>query len=205
MNHHPPDLEALLTGGGPRDRERLRRAHDLLLRAGQPPKMPPSLSEPPPVAVRVLRPTHASAGRSTRAWALIAPAAATIVVAAGAGAYLSTRQTTSVHFTLAMHATAAAPGAFAVLRVGGRDRSGNWPITLRVRGLPALPRGSFYAMYLTDKGRIVGSCGVFRTSGRPTVVELNAPYTLSEYSGWLIRREYANERPSPPLLVTQPA
>lgn len=205
MNRHAPDLESLLDGKGPRDRERLHRAHDLLLRAGPPPDMPPSLSEPPRTAVHVLRRAPVQARRRTRAWALIAPAAAVSLLAAGVGAYLSIRQPTSVHSTFAMRATAAAPGAFAVLRVGATDRSGNRPITLHVRGLPALPRGSFYEMYLTNKGRLVGSCGVFRTSGGPTVVELNAPYTLGEYSGWLIRRQSTDEPPSPALLLTQPA
>jgi len=201
---YTPDLNPLLDSGRPRDRERLRRAHDLLLQAGPLPELPPSLHEPPRVGVRVLRPSRVSARRRTRAWPLIAPAAAAIVLAAGTGAYLSGQQTSSIPTTVVMRATVAAPGASAVLRVGARDRSGNLPITLRVRGLPLLPRGSFYEMYLTDDGLLVGSCGVFRTNGGPTVVELNAPYRLGEYSGWVIRREHA-QPPSSPLLISQPA
>ena len=134
---------------------------------------------------------------------MLLPAGAALALAAGTAVYLSNRQDDSVHTSVAMHATAAAPRASAVLTVGGRDRSGNWSITLHVRGLPALPRGSVYEMYVTDEDRLVGSCGVFRTDGKPTVVEFNVPYTLADDSGWLIRREQPHRPPSAPLLTTQ--
>ncbi len=104
-----------------------------------------------------------------------------------------------------MHATAAAPRATATVRVGSRDRAGNWPITLRVRGLPRLPRGGYYEMFLTDKGRPVASCGRFRTDGGTTVVRLNAPFRLGEYSGWTITRGGPHRPQSQPLLTTTPA
>lgn len=195
------DLESLLDGVGLPDRNRFLRTHDLLLEAGPLPELPASLSKPPPVAVRVLRPLPTSAQPRTRA--LIAPLAAALALAAGAGIYVATRTSDSILTTVTMHATAAAPGASAVVRVGARDRSGNLPITLRVRGLPALPAGSVYEMYLTDKGRVVGSCGVFNSNGRWTVVKLNAPYRVGEYSGWLIRSERAHRPSSPPLLTTE--
>ena len=103
---------------------------------------------------------------------------------------------------VAMRATAAAPQARATLRIGDADDAGNWPMTLSVRGLPRLPAGGYYEMFLTEKGRVVGSCGTFRTTAGTTVVQLNDPYPLGEYSRWVIRREQRTGAPSRPLLTT---
>ena len=48
-----PDFDELVgTDLGPEERERLRRAHDLLIAAGPPPELPPALADPtgPPKA-----------------------------------------------------------------------------------------------------------------------------------------------------------
>jgi anti-sigma-K factor RskA len=203
MNSHntPTDFDSLLDGHlTGRERDRLRRAHDALLRAGPLPELPASLQHAPAVSVRTLR---LSPSARPRRRALVAAIAATLALAAAAAGYLLTaRPAETFKGTAAMHATAEAPGASGALRIGARDRAGNWPIVLRVRGLPALPAGSYYEMYLTDKGRLVGSCGAFKTDGGTTTVKLNVPYRLSEYSGWLIRRDHTGRPPSPPLLTT---
>lgn len=201
MNKHGTDLDSLLDAHiSERDRHRLKRVHDALLRAGPLPELPASLQQPPPVAIRRL-PAPPPARPSRRV--LIAALAATLgLAAAGASYFFTTRPAETIQSTAAMHATVAAPGASGVLRVGARDRAGNSPIVLRVRGLPTLPAGSYFDMYLTDKGRLVGSCGTFKTDGGTTVVRLNVPYRLGEYSGWMIRREHAHRPPSPPLLTT---
>lgn len=203
MNKHrtQTDFDSLLdTDVSERERDRLRRAHDALLRAGPLPELPASLQQPPPVAIRRL-PVPPPAQPSRRV--LIAALAATLgLAAAGAGYLLTTGPAETIQGTAAMHATAIAPGATGVLRIGARDRADNYPIVLRVRGLPTLPAGSYYDMYLTDKGRLVGSCGTFNTDGGTTIVHLNVRYRLGEYSGWLIRREHAHQPPSLPLLTT---
>jgi hypothetical protein len=203
MNKHSTkkDFHSLLdTQISERDRDRLMRIHDALLRAGPLPELPASLQQPPPVAIRRLSvPPPARPRRRV----LIAALAATLgLAAAGAGYLFTTGPTETIQGAAAMHATAAAPSAKGVLRIGARDRAGNYPIVLRVRGLPTLSTGSYYDMYLTDKGRLVGSCGTFKTDGGTTVVRLNVPYRLGEYSGWMIRREHAHQPPSPPLLTT---
>jgi hypothetical protein len=203
MKHQgtPSDFDSLLAPHiSERERQRLKRAHDALLRAGPLPELPASLQQPPPVAIRRL-PVPQPARPSRRM--LIAAFAATLgLAAAGAGYLFTTGPAETIPGTAAMHATATAPGASGVLRIGARDRAGNWPIVLRVRGLRTLPAGSYYDMYLTDKGRLVGSCGTFKTDGGTTIVRLNVPYRLGEYSGWMIRREHAHQPPSPPLLTT---
>jgi hypothetical protein len=148
------DFDSLLdTRVSERERERLRRAHDALLRAGPLPELPASLQQPPPVAIRRL-PVPSPARPNRRV--LIAALAATLgLAAAGAGYLLTTGPAETIQGTAAMHATAIAPGARGVLRIGARDRAGNYPIVLRVRGLPSLPAGSYYDMYLTDKDSLV--------------------------------------------------
>jgi hypothetical protein len=203
VNRHSTqtDFDSLLdTHVSDRDRERLRRAHDALLRAGPLPELSVALQQPPPVAIRRLplpSPTH-----PRRRVVVTALAAALALTAAGAGYLLTTGPAETIQTTATMHATAMAPGATGVLRISARDRAGNGPIVLRVRGLPNLQRGSYYDMYLTNKGRLVGSCGTFKTDGGTTIVRLNVPFRLGEYSGWMIRREHPHQPPSPPLLTT---
>jgi hypothetical protein len=182
-----------------RDRDQLTRAHAALLRAGPLPELPPSLRQPPAVAVRRLRvPPPARPRRHL----LIAAAATLALAAAGAAFLAASRSTETAQGAVAMHATAAAPGASAILRIGARDRADNWPLTLRVRGLPVLPTGSYYEVYLTSKGRLVAGCGAFRTDGGTTVIHFNVPYALDEYSGWIITRRRPDQPPRVPLLTT---
>ena len=197
-----PDLEALLEAKptGRRERELIRRGHAALLAAGPLPELPAALRHPPQVTMRRLPvPTRARPRRR----AIVAAAAAALVAAAAGAAYvIADRSAGPVQNPVALHATAAAPDARGTLRIGARDHAGNASLTLRVRGLPALPAGSYYRMYLTNKGRLVGSCGTFHTDGGETVVHLNVPYKLGEYSGWLIKREHLGQQPSAPLLTT---
>jgi len=53
-----------------------------------------------------------------------------------------------------------------------------------------------------NKGRLVGGCGAFKTDGGASVIHLNAPYELGEYSGWTITRQRPHQPPSAPLLTT---
>jgi hypothetical protein len=92
--------------------------------------------------------------------------------------------------------------AHATLQIGARDAAVNWVLTLRVRGLPPVSAGSYYEMYLTNKGRITVGCGTFKTDPGTTVVRFNVPFRLYEYSGWVIRSEPPHRRPGPTLLTT---
>ncbi len=184
---------------GQRERDRIRRAHHALVAAGPLPELPASLHDAPRVGVRRLPALKHPRSRHV----LAAFATATVLVAGGAGYFLSHRAAEPSSRLVAMRATAAAPGARAMLRIGARDRAGNASITLRVRGLPELPRDSQYRMYLTDRDRIVALCGSFRTDGGETVVRFDVPYSFGEYNGWLIRREHDGRQQSPPLLTSE--
>ena len=178
-----PRFEELAEGGD----ERLRHVHEMLVAAGPPPELPPSLahapgSEPEP-GVRLMP--------RRRLGAALVLAAALALASFGAGYLLSARTGPDAgfheDFALTMVGTSAARGAGATLLVGEIDEAGNWPMQMTVRGLPTLPQGERYELLLTRDGTPVVSCGTFVVDGE-TAVFLNAPYKLRQYSGWVVTR-----------------
>jgi hypothetical protein len=198
----PPDFDELFGGEelSPDERARLRRAHDLLVRAGPPAELPPTLAEPPQTraSVRFLP-------RRRRIAALLV-AAALLLVAFGGGylvAHHGRDSSPAVAFTVKMHGTARAPEAVASLQVLEKDAAGNWPMLMRVRGLETLPKGEYYELFLTRKGKLGPACGTFRVDGGTTEVPLNAPYRLKQFDGWVVTRHVDGRRvANEPLLTT---
>jgi hypothetical protein len=203
MSERGPDLDRLIGRDVPgRERERLARVHEALVQAGPPPGLPASLSPPPDLALRRV-PVAPRARPRRRALLAAAAAAAILVLVGGSSAYLLVRGSEEgPRRVVAMRGTRAAPAARATVRVGARDAAGNWMLTLRVSGLPRATAGGYYEMYLTSRGRIVVGCGTFKTDPGTTVVRFNVPFRLTEYSGWVIRRERAGRPPGPTLLAT---
>jgi hypothetical protein len=201
MSEHGRDLDRLIGRDVPgRERERLARVHEALVQAGPPPGLPASLSPPPDLALRRVPVTPRARPRRR---SLLAAAAAILVLVGGSSLYLLARGSEEgPRRVVAMRGTGAAPAARATVRVGARDAAGNWMLTLRVRGLPRVTAGGYYEMYLTTRGRIVVGCGTFKTDPGTTVVRFNVPFRLTEYSGWVIRREQAGRPPGPTLLTT---
>ena len=76
--------------------------------------------------------------------------------------------------------------AEATIDLLAKDAAGNWPMTLSVSGLPALPKGSTYTLWLTKDGKLAESCGSFVVAGGTTEVPLNAPYPLKKFDGWVV-------------------
>lgn len=164
-----PDFDELVGDDlEPRERERLRRAHDALLAAGPPPDLPASLARPP-------------ARRRARPVLLPLAAALALAVAFAGGWFASSAADEDPQFTLGMQGTAAAPAAAADLAVYPIDSAGNWPMAMTISGLP----DGLYELVLTRDGKPVASCGLFLVHGR-TVTLLNAPYRLREYDGWAV-------------------
>jgi hypothetical protein len=168
--------------------ERLRRAHELLVAAGPPPELTPELERAPvpgreaPSNVEGLPSRHRG-----RVLALaLGFAAVTLVVGYLFGARNDNFNT---DFTVRMEATAAAPAASAIIDVGEIDDSGNWPLRMKVRGLPEQPERAYYELFLTRKGKPAASCGTFRVHEGTTEVRLNAPYRFSRYDGWIVRAD----------------
>lgn len=185
---NPPDLRELVGDDVPAEElERLGRVHELLVRAGPPPELPGELAEPP-------EPDSTVALLPRRHWRPLAALAAALALAAFGAGWLAASardsgggETFAIDFRVPLQGTPAAPKAVASLAVGERDEAGNWPMAMTVRGLPELPEGRHYELWLTRDGKIAAYCGRFRTEAN-TVAYLNAPYRLRSYDGWVVTR-----------------
>ena len=197
MTHRPPEFDDLVGGDDldPGERARLRRVHDLLVAAGPPAELPPALaaSEHREAAVVPFR------RPSRRRQGVAAVLAAALAVAAfGVGYFVGDRtgeSSAEPEFVLPM----TGDGASASLAVFPLDEAGNWPMKMTVVGLPPLPPGQRYELWLTKQGRLAESCGRFVVvaEGR-TIVALNAPYRLRAFDGWVVTKAGSEE----PLLHT---
>ena len=191
-----PDFDELI-GGEPTgaERERLRRAHELLLAAGPPVELPPEIESGPTLAMTLGRPPR----QGRRRLALLA-AAAIAVGAVFLGGYIVGNRNTggpeAVARTIDLQGTSAAPDGIASLRVRPQDASGNLPMTLSVTGLPSLPAHDYYAVYLVRNGKPWAPCGWFVVSGphAGTTVQLNAPYELQPGDTWVVTEQTAGNR-----------
>jgi hypothetical protein len=170
-----PDFDDLIGDGvEPSERERLRRAHEALLVAGPPSELPAGLARP--------------RGPARRQRPVLLLAAAVAVAAAFFGGWLAGGAGgEDADFSLAMEGTAPARAATATLDVFPIDEAGNWPMKMRISGLP----DGRYELVLTRAGSPVVSCGFFLVHG-PTEATLNAPYKLKTYDGWAVVRPGSN-------------
>ncbi len=196
MTGTAPDFDDLVgTDLESSERQRLLRVHDLLIAAGPPPELSSSVAvvrEPAGAKVVALR-----RSRVTRAVALAA-AIGLLVFAVGflAGDRANDLGTERV---IAMTGTEQAGGAHALLEVFEADPAGNWPMEIRVTGLPPSASGKQYELWLTRGDQLAAACGSFLVEpDGTTVVPLNAPYKLREFDGWVVVEEGSQT----PLLTT---
>jgi hypothetical protein len=192
----PPDFDDLVGRDLPADElERLRRVHDLLVEAGPPPELPEGLQPVPDEERANVYPLFPK-----RRWAAAAALAAALAAAAfGIGYLVGDRDATAEPArVVAMSGTPEASAARASLAVFDVDEAGNWPMELTVRGLPPLPAGNRYELWLTRGGELAESCGVFVAGPGTTVVPLTAPYELRDFDGWVVTRQGSTE----PVLTT---
>ena len=160
----------------PRERERLRRVHELLLAV-----------EPPPDVSRAVPPVVAPQ-RERRVRPLALLAAALAIAAFGAGWLVGGREPAPER-VIAMSGVGAERDATASIRLLPEDDAANWPMRVLVRGLePSRDRDDFYELWLTDDGKPVASCGRFLVGDGLTKVTLSVPYALRRYDGWIITR-----------------
>jgi hypothetical protein len=180
-----PNFDDLVGGDlDPEERARLLRVHDLLVAAGPPPELPPSLAEPSRTKDAEVVPFF-----NRRRHAAVAVLAAALAVVLFGGGYLVGHRGGGFQTerSIPMRPTAAAPtGAVASIALGPEDDAGNWPMLVRVANLAKLPAGGYYALWLTRDGRPVAPCGTFVVAGRETEVSLNAPYQLRRFDGWVL-------------------
>jgi len=172
------------------EREQLRHVHDLLVRAGPPPELPPELEAGPNLQMTMARRRQRA---KKRGMLLLAAALVAVLVFIGgyaAGNGQKGSRGANPVTTLNLKGTTIAPNAKASLEVW-HPRDGNWPMTLSVVGLAQLPSRRYYEVYVVRGGKILGSCGVFRVNQtrNPVVVTLNAPYPLQKGDSWVVTRQ----------------
>ena len=191
-----PEFDDLVGRDVPADeRERLRHVHDLLVEAGAPPELPEGLQPVPDEERANVYPLFPK-----RRWAAAAALAAALAAATfGVGYLVGDREATAEPArVVVMDGTSDASAARASLAVYDVDEAGNWPMELTVRGLPPLPGGELYELWLTKDGKLAAPCGVFAVGSGTTVVPLTAPYSLRDFDGWIVVRQGSTE----PVLTT---
>src|SRR5712691_7595220 len=180
-----PDFHDLVGDEGtPEELARLRRVHELLIAAGPPPELSPRLAEAPSTIGRT---SWLPRRRRGAALALVVGVAA---AAFGIGFLIGDRgskEFPSKGSPIAMHALTPGSPAKASILIGNRDEVGNWPLLVRISGLKPLPKGVWYELYLTRKGKPAAYCGAFSvaSSGR-TTVHFSVPYRLKRFDGWIV-------------------
>jgi hypothetical protein len=196
----PPDFFDLVGDDGPHDElEQMRRAHDLLVAAGAPPELSPRLAEPP-----------TSVGKKT-SWLPRRRRRTAFVLAVGVAAAafgvgflvgnLGSAKFPSVGQPIAMHDVTPHGNARASILIGDRDSVGNWPLLVRVAGLKKLPKGQWYELYLSRKGKPAAYCGAFAVRGvGRTTVQLSVPYSFKGFDGWVVTTN--KKQPARQVLLT---
>lgn len=177
MSSVAPRFDEVVDPADP-DRSRLLSTHELLIAAGPRPELPPGLEEPP------ADPGRQAVPFTRRRFTAIGAVAIVATILFGVGYAIGGRNGPGAPVeTIAM---VGANGAEATIDLLGRDEAGNVPLTLDVAGLPELPTGSTYTLWLTKDGKLAESCGSFVVAEGTTEVSLNAPYPLRTYDGWVV-------------------
>lgn len=201
-----PDFDELVGKDMPaEERERLRRAHELLVQAGPPPELPPALERVPQIeeAPRWFRQRKK---RFTRRVVLLAAGLATAAALGFIWGHSTNPNSISTERVVRLAGTNLRPQASGTLQLGKNDGHGNWPMVLRVRGLQELPSGGYYDLYLTKRGKPVVLCGTFNVGRGLTEIRLTAAYNLSHFdsNGWVVTRQMPGHH-EPTDIVLQPA
>jgi len=179
VSGNPPPFDELVEAGDP-ERARLRATHDLLVAAGAPPELPPSLETAPP------EPPGTVIAFPRRRYTAISAIAIAALVLLGVGYAIGGRNGPATPVkTIAMTGPAGATASIALLAA---DAAGNWPMRFEVSGLPPLPDGETYTLWLTKDGKLSESCGSFVVAAGTTKVPLNAPYRLKQFDAWVVVR-----------------
>jgi hypothetical protein len=209
----PPEFDELVDAGGePEEVDRLRRVHELLVAAGPPPELTPSLSSvTPPVETAPAAeeerdlswlPRRRFGTALVLAGAILAATFGLGYLAGGTDSGGGDSQTAPSEFveTAALYSDGEASG---VVNVARADANGNWPMVLTVRGLPPLTEGDYYILALAKKGKPIVTCVTFNVAdpGQKTL-RMIAAYDLKGFDGWVVTRWDSETRDEKPVLWT---
>ena len=164
------------------EQARLRRVHELLLEAGPPPVLPGSLERAPAATHR-----RVLAFPARRRLAAGLALAAALAAAAFGGGYVVGHGSGGGSGTVRV-AALSGHDAVASLTVSKPDGGGNWPIELRVSGLPRLEgRRSYYELFVSEHGKPGFPCGGFKVSATsPATVRFSVPYRVEDSTRWVL-------------------
>jgi hypothetical protein len=197
----PPDFDELLEGlDGDEDRARLKRVHELLVEAGPPPQLSPTLETPPPASPRDLpwqRPR-----RMNPRTVLVAAALITVFfVGYLTGSTGSPQQGPTSGIRIARTVQLEGEGdTKGAIGVGVRDEKGNLPMVLSVWGLDHLAGGDYYTLALLKDGKPRVTCGTFNVSGDQTTIPMVAAYNIKRFDGWVVLHYDAKTHDDTPVL-----
>ena len=198
MSRHPDFHDLVGNELEPGERERLERVHDLLIAAGPPPELPQQLSEPPRPQGKLVD----LARRRLRTGLVLA--AALVITTFAVGYLFGARgdDTASESITVSKQVVLGKSAErFAVVGIGDRDSSGNWPMTVQVKGFDHLPKGDYYTLFMTRDGKPVVTCGTFNVSkDGVTKIRFTIAYDVDRFDGLMLAKYSAEQRESTPLL-----
>ena len=183
----PPDFEQLIGSDvEASERARLQRVHSLLVHAGPPPEISPSIASGPTLGMTMSR-----RARPVRRRVLLLAAALLVLGVVFLGGYITGNGGGKTAGTvLKLTGTPSAPSAFASLQIEPVDSAGNWPMRLSVKGLPKLHGHWYYEVFLMRNGKPYAPCGSFKVAtDQVTVVQLNAPYRLMHSDTWVVTKQ----------------
>ena len=201
-----PDFDDLVGTDVPEEeRQRLRRAHELLVQAGPPPELSPAMD-----AVPWPDESQRPAGKPRQqrllllAAALATAAVLGFVLGQSSGPSSSSASIDPVR-VVTLAGTSLDRSARGTLALGKADEGGNWPMLLHATGLRQLPEGGYYNLYLTKGGKPVVLCGSFNVRSGEAIVRFSAAYDLSHFdrNGWVITRQLPSNH-EPTQIVLKP-
>ena len=189
-----PDFDDLVGRDVPGDeRERLRRAHELLSQADPPPELSPDLDRVPwpDESLGPLWRRKKRAGPRPLVLGLGFATALLIGFVLGQSRVEDSAPSFDSQRSVQLRGTALDRDASGTLELGARDSDGNWPMLLHVRNLDTLPEGGYYDLYLTRDGKPRVLCGTFNITQGEAVIRLSAAYDLSRFDrdGWVVTRQ----------------
>lgn len=198
----PPEFRDLVGDDvSAEERNRLEQVHELLVAAGPPPELPPSLAEAP--------------GRSSRSpsWlprrrlgAALGLAAAIALVAFVGGYAAGYDRGGGGGFDASQSFTLRDGRQQVVVSFGKQDAHGNTPMRLNVQGLRRLPEGDYYTLFMTKRGKPIVPCGTFNVRDEtPITVRFDVAYEVARFDGLLLAQYRRADHKNHPLFGTKTA
>jgi hypothetical protein len=162
----------------PDERRRLERVHDMLLAAGPPPDLPAALQVPPAPAADVVELASHRRRKRRAAGALIAAVVALALL--GGGYLVGDRAGSDGDVVRVVSLEGVNQPARASIRLGEEQPGGNWPMELKVTGLPPQPDRGYYELFVWRDGEPSYPCVGFKMHEGTTTVRFSVPYELKD-------------------------